>query len=123
MPAKPAQRTWIDSIALYDALDDERLARALSWRELARDMDITPSFFTRLKEGRVPDTRNVCRACDWLGAKIDDFRAPEGERLPLSRPRLSDEILFQSLTPGQIAEINRNVFGADYDDEAKVAAS
>lgn len=88
-------RTWIDLEALHAALDEARIERGMSWRDVARDLEVAPSFFTRLRDGSQPDTLNVCLLCDWLGedVRIEDFRAPLGERI--QRPaRPSDDDLF-----------------------------
>jgi transcriptional regulator with XRE-family HTH domain len=70
------QRT-VDLGALYTALDSKRRGHDLSWRELARQMDISPSVFTRLAQGRRPDLENFLTMVDWLGATAEDFVAGE----------------------------------------------
>ena len=122
MSMKQMTRTWIDSLALYDAIDDERAKYGWSWRMVARELGIAPSFFTRLKNGLVPDMKNVCLVCDWLDAKIDDFRAPDGERLP-RRPRIPVEELAPVMSPEQIDEINRAVFDSENPEHHEVVAA
>ena len=47
--------TTIDVEALYAALDSKRKAARTSWRDVARELDISPSTFSRMAQGRRPD--------------------------------------------------------------------
>ncbi len=76
----------------------------MNWREVASELGLSPSFFTRLRDGSEPDARNLCLLCDWLGGDvtIDSFRVPVGTRVP--GPRLPhDDELFVSL-PADVIE-------------------
>ena len=44
----------IDVPTFYAALDQKRLGEGISWRGLAARLDITPSTFTRMVQGRRP---------------------------------------------------------------------
>jgi transcriptional regulator with XRE-family HTH domain len=70
------QRT-VDLGALYSALDSKRRGEDLSWRQLAGKLDISPSVFTRLAQGRRPDLETFLAMVDWLGATAEDFVAGE----------------------------------------------
>jgi transcriptional regulator with XRE-family HTH domain len=64
----------IDISALYVALDAKRTREGLSWRELARQLEMSPSIFTRLAQGRQPEIASYARMTNWLGTSMDDFR-------------------------------------------------
>jgi transcriptional regulator with XRE-family HTH domain len=63
----------IDTPALYVALDARRSREDLSWRELAKRIDLSPSVFTRLSQGRQPEFDSYARMINWLGVSMDDF--------------------------------------------------
>jgi len=48
-------RASIDVAALYAALDAARESRDLSWRQLAREIEVSPSTLSRLGNGLNPD--------------------------------------------------------------------
>jgi transcriptional regulator with XRE-family HTH domain len=63
----------IDVSALYVALDARRNRENKSWRELARELDLSPSIFTRLAQGCQPEVASYARMTQWLGVSMDDF--------------------------------------------------
>jgi len=68
----------IDVTALYVALDARRSNLNMSWRELAKELGLSSSIFTRLAQGRAPELSSYRKMTDWLGVGMDDFA--EGER-------------------------------------------
>jgi transcriptional regulator with XRE-family HTH domain len=67
----------VDLGALYSALDSKRRGEGLSWRELARQLEISPSVFTRLAQGRRPELETFLTMVGWLGVSAEDFVAGE----------------------------------------------
>jgi transcriptional regulator with XRE-family HTH domain len=63
----------IDIPALYVALDARRNREGMSWRELAKKLELSPSVFTRLAQGRQPEVGSYARMTNWLGVSMDDF--------------------------------------------------
>lgn len=63
----------IDIPALYVALDSRRSREEMSWRELAKVLELSPSIFTRLAQGRQPEVGSYARMTAWLGVSMDDF--------------------------------------------------
>jgi transcriptional regulator with XRE-family HTH domain len=63
----------IDVSALYGALDSRRTTKNLSWRKLAKELELSPSIFTRLAQGRQPQTGSYLAMVDWLGKPRDAF--------------------------------------------------
>jgi transcriptional regulator with XRE-family HTH domain len=70
-------RGRIDVAALYAALDAERGARGLSWRQLARECGLSPSTFTRLANELRPDVDAFAVLVRWLNQPAERFIAPE----------------------------------------------
>ena len=65
--------TTIDVEALYAALDSKRKAQETSWREIARGLEISPSTFSRMAQGRRPDVDTFATLLRWLGLPAESF--------------------------------------------------
>jgi transcriptional regulator with XRE-family HTH domain len=63
----------MDVSALYGALDSKRSAQNLSWRELATELRLSPSIFTRLARGSRPHFDSYILMIDWLGVSMESF--------------------------------------------------
>lgn len=59
--------------AFFDALDAKRQREGVSWRDVAREVGVTPSTFTRLSHGADPDMRTFALLVAWLRADIRPF--------------------------------------------------
>jgi transcriptional regulator with XRE-family HTH domain len=70
---EPIMDCPIDVSALYVALDSRRKAAKKSWRELAKELELSSSVFTRLAQGRQPEMSSYQKMVGWLGASMDDF--------------------------------------------------
>jgi transcriptional regulator with XRE-family HTH domain len=67
------EKTFVDLEGLYGALKAERENRALSWRDVAREVGTSPSTFTRLAQQRGTDAETFARLVAWLGVSADAF--------------------------------------------------
>lgn len=65
----------LDLEALIAALDSQRQVRRISWRQLGREAEVSPSTLTRMQQGRKPDVDTFGALVRWLGASADDFVA------------------------------------------------
>lgn len=78
--------TKINVPALVGALDAEREARGLSWRQLAKEIDVSPSLLSRLRNGYRPDADGFVTLVRWLGQPAEAFMLdrdpPQGEAKP-----------------------------------------
>jgi transcriptional regulator with XRE-family HTH domain len=63
----------LDVERLYAALDQQRRVKDLSWRQLAAAVDISPSTFTRMREGKRPDVDSFASLVEWLGVPAERF--------------------------------------------------
>ncbi len=59
--------------ALYAALDNKRTAAKMSWRDLAGQLKVSPSTFTRMAQGRRPDVDTFAQLLSWLSMPADNF--------------------------------------------------
>ncbi|GAA4907645.1 helix-turn-helix domain-containing protein [Streptomonospora salina] len=78
-------RQHLDVEALYAALDSERRTRELSWRQLAKEMQVSPSLLSRLSNGLRPDVDSFATLVRWLGVPAEQFLVNESEE-PVNRP-------------------------------------
>ncbi|MEU2947389.1 helix-turn-helix transcriptional regulator [Nocardiopsis alba] len=102
-------RRHLDVEALYAALDSERRSRDLSWRQLAKEVQVSPSLLSRLGNGLRPDVDSFATLIRWLGVPAEQFMIDESEE-PRNRsePELVTQIgpllrARQDLTPDDVS--------------------
>ena len=64
---------------LHASLDEARRAKGLSWRELARQLELSPSTMTRLSNKRSPDLNAFMTMVSWLNMPAEDFLTDRDE--------------------------------------------
>lgn len=57
----------VDPEALYVVFDRVRRARRLTWRAVSRQARVSPSLWTRLGRGKLPDLESFARISLWCG--------------------------------------------------------
>jgi transcriptional regulator with XRE-family HTH domain len=73
--------------AFYAALDGQRLAKRITWKQVAKESGVSASTLTRISQGRRPDVDSMAALLAWSGLNADTFvkrskRAPrEAESL------------------------------------------
>lgn len=72
-------KTKIDTAGLQEALDQARVARGLSWRQLAAECGVTPSLLSRLRNGYKPDAEGFMTLVRWLRMPAETFLLDPGE--------------------------------------------
>lgn len=81
-------RAEVDAQALQAAVDKKRGQVGLSWRELARELQVSPSTFTRMAQGGRPDVDTFATLLRWLNMPAEAFTRPmastEHEQEPLA---------------------------------------
>lgn len=76
----------LDTDALYAALNSKRRSEGLSWRQLAKEVNISPSTLTRLGQGKRPDVDGFAVLVEWLGVSADEFLVPGPGGKPEEQP-------------------------------------
>lgn len=66
-------RCWFDSPALYAALDARRLARSISWRQVALETGVAASTILATKRARRMETDGMLAMVRWLGCVPEKF--------------------------------------------------
>lgn len=73
-----ADGAHLDVEALFTAVDRQRRARRIRFRDVADEAGISASTLTRLGYGRRPDVDGLVRLLLWLGTTdVDPFIAQE----------------------------------------------
>jgi len=62
-----------DAAALYRALDARRIARDISWREVASETGVAVSTMTRTKLGGRLEVDGTLAMVRWLGRTMESF--------------------------------------------------
>lgn len=63
----------LDVEQFYAAIDGTRMARNVSWREIARLVGVSASTLTRLRQGSRPDVDTFFKLCAWAGISPHSF--------------------------------------------------
>ncbi len=66
-------KTKIDVAGLFAALDAEREARSASWRQIAKEIGVSPSLLSRLGNGLRPDADGFATLVRWLNMPAEEF--------------------------------------------------
>jgi transcriptional regulator with XRE-family HTH domain len=74
------KKGWYDTSAFYDALDAARVARGLTWKQVAGESGVSASTLTRIAQGRRPDVDGLAALAAWSGLTTDDYVRSEGDR-------------------------------------------
>jgi transcriptional regulator with XRE-family HTH domain len=69
----------VDVAALHASLDEARRTKGLSWRELARQLELSPSTMSRLANKRSPDINAFMTMVQWLNMPAEDFLTDRDE--------------------------------------------
>jgi transcriptional regulator with XRE-family HTH domain len=71
---------------LVAALDSERQAKGISWRQLAIEAEVGPSTLTRMQQGKSPDVNTFSALTTWLNIPAERFYAEQGARAAKDAP-------------------------------------
>jgi transcriptional regulator with XRE-family HTH domain len=69
--------TTIDVASLYAALDRARTSEAMSWRQVAGEIGISPSTLSRLANHHKPDVTAFASMVSWLKMPAESFMIDE----------------------------------------------
>jgi transcriptional regulator with XRE-family HTH domain len=62
-----------DPKALYEALDQQRGARGLSWRQVAGETGVSEATMKRLRDGGRLEVDGVLAMVGWVGRTVESF--------------------------------------------------
>lgn len=67
-----------DPEALYRALDEQRVARGMSWKQVAAELGVSVATLTRTRLGGRMEVDGVLAMVSWLGRTIESFTRETG---------------------------------------------
>src|ERR1700742_1760612 len=86
-------RIRIDVRALYASLDAARIARNMSWRQLAKEIGVSPSMLSRLGNDLRPDADGFATLVRWLNMPAEQFMIEvDGQRDTQTEPDLVTQL-------------------------------
>lgn len=85
-------RTKVDVQGLYASLDAERTARGWSWRQLAKEIGVSPSLLSRLGNELRPDADGFATLVRWLNMPAEQFMVPAERE---SRTQMEPDLVTQ----------------------------
>lgn len=62
-----------DAKALYDALDQQRVAREMTWSDIAEEIGVSSSTIRRTRQGGRMEVDGMLAMVDWLGERVETF--------------------------------------------------
>lgn len=86
MKSKKSEAGQFDVSALHSALDSERLARNLNWKDVSAQSGVSASTLTRLSQGRRPDVDSLAALSKWLGMSADRFMGARARAFGAASP-------------------------------------
>jgi transcriptional regulator with XRE-family HTH domain len=66
-------RNQFDVEAFYSALDAERQSRKMTWKQVAKEADVSASSLTRMAQGKRPDVDTAAALLNWSGLEMESF--------------------------------------------------
>lgn len=79
-------RGQFDAAAFYAALDSQRVARGMNWKQVSAESGVSASTLTRMAQGKRPDVDGLAALLAWSGLKADDFIRTDGEAEGVPEP-------------------------------------
>ena len=62
-----------DIEAFHAALDSQRSAMAMTWKDVAAEADVSASTLTRMAQGKRPDADGLAALLKWSGLQMEMF--------------------------------------------------
>ncbi|RKR75902.1 helix-turn-helix protein [Frondihabitans australicus] len=84
----PESAPVVDVKALHAALDAARAERDWSWRQLAKELNVSPSTISRMANGLRPDLSAFAAMTSWLRMSAEDFYRPTTSAAENDEPAL-----------------------------------
>jgi transcriptional regulator with XRE-family HTH domain len=73
---KPRSPGRFDTLALYEALDQRRRSRDLTWSAVAAEIGVSVSTLTRIRLGGRMEVDGMLAMVRWLGRTVESFTFP-----------------------------------------------
>lgn len=74
-----------DIVGFHAALDAQRAAKELTWKEVAEQSGVSASTLTRMSQGRRPDVDGLALLLAWSGLDASSFLPEANKPEPLAQ--------------------------------------
>ncbi len=85
-------------------------------RAAAREIGISPTTFSKIVNGHIPDQATLKKVCDWIGEEVTKFTAMGGLQIAFKKDRTLSLTTAQSLA--RLIELAEEQFKAHVSDVA-----
>lgn len=68
-----SKRGRFNALALYDAMDEQRRSRGMTWAEVGRELGIAPGTLTRTRLGGRMEVDGMLTMVRWVGRTVESF--------------------------------------------------
>ncbi len=110
------KRRRFDAGGFFLALDAQRQARRLSWRQVAAEAGVSASTLTRMSQGKRPDVESLAALCAWGGLAADDFMSGRSGNEPRPLAMISTYLRSDPNLDDKAAEMLDRVIKAAYEE-------
>jgi transcriptional regulator with XRE-family HTH domain len=107
-----------DAEAFYAALDNQRRALAMTWKDVAAESGVSASTLTRMAQGKRPDVDGLAALLAWSGLRAEDFirkTDEEGEKKPEPLAQISAVLRADRNLTKKSAEAIEQILKAAYE--------
>lgn len=66
-------RDDFDTEAFYAALNSQREAKEMTWKDVGAETGVNASTLTRMAQGKCPDAKGLAALLAWSGLSANDF--------------------------------------------------
>jgi len=115
MTDQPDGQAPFDGPAFFAALDSERTARGLTWKQVASESGVSASTLTRMSQGKRPDVDGLASLLSWAGLEASAFiRTNTPASSPATLTRISTELRADPLLSDESATALEDIIRTAY---------
>jgi len=63
----------LDARALFEAMNNQRQRRGMTWRQVSDEVGVSASTITRTKKGGRMEVDGMLNMVEWLGVPVEQF--------------------------------------------------
>jgi transcriptional regulator with XRE-family HTH domain len=104
-----------DAEAFYAAIDSQREAKGMNWKEVAAETGVSASTLTRMAQGKRPDVDGLAALLAWSGLQAEDFiRTGNRKRQPEALAQITAVLRADRNLSRESAEAIEQILRAAY---------
>jgi transcriptional regulator with XRE-family HTH domain len=108
-------RDNFDVEAFYAALDSQRTALNMTWKDVAAEASVSASTLTRMSDGKRPDVDGLAALLRWSGLRAETFiRKTENQGKPETLAQVSAVLRADRTLSKESAAALDQIFRAAY---------